>query len=405
MASRQWTPTEEFENDMPDVNSPQRFFHQHGQAPSRDDMIIMRSRRSHHADIRLITTPHTAAGQPEHEPNPESYNPQQRSEGGRSMRGEQDERLRACNERVYELEMELEACEKKLQAAEESLTQKDAQLEAEKRRVYLLEQELKQSIYTSSILATTYNKNAQRMIETMEQERGERINAGADRSQHLAWTAPHTDSDTAGKARYSSAAAVPCNSGSMQVLLPNAVEEDQNICVAKRLPQQEVYEDWNNSNDPQWLKKAKFRRQVLTFLQRTCEKELKILQQPILTSTPVIFSALQPQPAESQKMGAPEIEWKRNLSLQASISPSDKSGKMRRRKSRLYDDFVSALQQARGRRGLRKTEWWRDKTLIDQKAQAAALGAACFGVLGFVVAVYQNEIIYSGGDPDDSSVC
>ena len=419
---RRWTPNPshaEWGHDMQFIDSQERrSAHPRGQPASRDN--LRPPHRSHHADMRLVTSQQVmnhrtgSAGREgdDDEPSPESYNPNQGSGEGRRLLEASDERVRTCNAQIYELKKELQACEMKLQAAEESITLKNAELAAEKRRVYLLEQELKQSIYTASILATTYNKNAQKMIETMEQEREHRKEVSDGQSSSLAWTEPHiANTDIKSKARYSSTAAANRSSGSDQMLLlPNAVDEEENDNVVKppRVGIQMLHENLNGEGDPQWLKRVKFRKQVLTFLRRTCENELALLNKRILSLAPVgLSAAVLPIPPKA----APRLNWKRQLSTPASISQvqdakvQDDSGKVKRRKGRLYDDFIWALQQARGRRGLRTSEWWRDKTNVDQKAQTAALGAACFGMLGFAAAVYQNEIMYSGGHPDDSPVC
>jgi len=414
----QWAPFQEREPDVAFGGAQHHLYHVWSHPPT--DALVP-SRRSHHADTRLITSFHmpTSDQRPRsanhmmlYQPNTEIYNQDHRHEDGEILSDPEDERVQT-DRRVQELEMALQVCETKLKVSEESLSQKATELEAEKRRVYLLEQELKQSIYTSSILATTYNRKAEKMIETLEQERQQYLKNGTTQLPQLVWTVPQDPdnvqqhgSDKQSAARYSSEAAAK---GTSAMLLPHAVEDaDPNppssaVTRPARVGAQILHEDWAQTGDPPWLKQAKFTRKVLTFLHKKCEDELSVLQKQIRSFVPASDRAA-PVPAHLMH-AAPKFVSEGQTgetSLRTSTLPESKE---KAKKMHLFDSYIWAVQQARARRGLRAADWWRDKTLIDQRAQTAALGAACFGMLGFAAAVYQNELIYSGSYPDDSVVC
>lgn len=73
--------------------------------------------------------------------------------------------------RVKDLEPKLLACDTRLKDTESQLAAKNFEVEALQKRNKSLEQELKQSIYTASVLATTYNENTHTLMESLKRER------------------------------------------------------------------------------------------------------------------------------------------------------------------------------------------------------------------------------------------
>jgi hypothetical protein len=125
--------------------------------------------------------------------------------------------------RVRELEQNLLACHARLKDSELQLAAKNLEIDALEKRAKSLEKELKQSIYTSSVLATSYNENTHKLMESLKREREERESRKQieplpdSNSLNDQWNASPSLAQGRGKALYSAAAAIPSGKSEVEI--------------------------------------------------------------------------------------------------------------------------------------------------------------------------------------------
>ena len=324
-----------------------------------------------------------------------------------------------------------------------------------------LELQLKESIHTSSLLA--YTTQAQKLVQAVEHEHTKRAQHTPDEGldiQHIVATpvppaarSPGTAARTAqGASQYSAVAVLHESIGRFTSVPPKVEEacddsgansvmhkrEHDNSVMYKREhdstpshkalsthtpienkvmiqiphPRKRVLELTGHSCDdgkdgvaitpstvagkemwgvtpsgvPPWILQSTFKRQILVCLQKRCAAELQRLDHKYANSN------ASPGPDSVNSAVTSPHTW-----LHASNDKVKTS-------QCLHDAYLKALRHARERHGLKAYCWWRSRSECDKRALRATLAAACFGTVGFMAAVYQNEVIVAGGFPDDSLV-